>query len=99
MKTSKIMLISAVVFSFMLLLLISIENFAIAQTMTINNVTSNFFKNASGTVIIKNVGNTDNPKVLLSEATKFAPITNNTPGSSLKNQSYWWQYNIGSKFS
>jgi hypothetical protein len=64
-----------------------------AQTMTISNVTGNA-TNATGSVIVKDIGDVVNSTALLSKA--IPNIPGNTSELKSANHSYWWQYNVNS---
>jgi hypothetical protein len=74
------------------------SNLISAQTMTINNVTGANHDNATGRVIVKNIGYTTNPSELLAKAISHIP-GNTTSLKSGMNQTHWWQYNAGSRLA
>jgi hypothetical protein len=74
------------------------SNPTLAQTMTINNVTGATHDNATGRVVVKNVGDTTNPSALLAKAISNIP-GNTTSLKSGINQTHWWQYNAGSRLA
>jgi hypothetical protein len=74
------------------------SNPILAQTMTINNVTGANHDNATGRVVVKNIGDTTNPSALLAKAISNIP-GNTTSLKSGMNQTHWWQYNAGSRLA
>jgi hypothetical protein len=76
------------------------QNIALAETITINNVTGDF-KNATGTIIIKDISQVTNSTTLLKRIQ--SQMSNEITKGELKsidiNQIHWWQYNAGSKLA
>jgi hypothetical protein len=74
------------------------SNPILAQTMTINNITGANHDNATGRVVVKNIGDTTNPSELLAKAISNIP-GNTTSLKSGMNQTHWWQYSAGSRLA
>jgi ABC-type long-subunit fatty acid transport system fused permease/ATPase subunit len=76
------------------------QNIALAETITINNVTGDF-KNATGTIIIKDISQVTNSTTLLKRI--LSQMSNEITKGEIKsidtNQIHWWQYNAGSKLA
>src|ERR671932_1611034 len=85
-----------------LLLLSSIlsQNKVVAQTITINNITGGF-KNATGTIIIKDISQITNSTALSEKI--LSHMSNDSNKQELKSidtsQTHWWQYNAGSRLA
>lgn len=70
----------------------------LAHTMTINNITGANHDNATGSIMVENIGDTTNPSTLLAKAISHLP-DNTTSIKSAMNQTPWWQYNSGSRLA
>jgi hypothetical protein len=85
-----------------LLLLSSIlsQNKVVAQTIIINNITGGF-KNATGTILIKDISQITNSTALSEKI--LSQMSNDSNKQELKSidtsQIHWWQYNAGSRFA
>lgn len=79
-----------------------IQNKALAQTITVNNITGSS-KNATGTIIIKDNSQITNSTILLEKILSQLPNNNSKKEQELKSiqlsQTHWWQYNTGSKLA
>lgn len=75
-----------------------ITNTIFAQTMTINNVTGVIHDNATGSIVVKNIGDITNPLDILAKAISNIP-GNTTSLKSGMDQTHWWQYNAGSRLA
>ena len=76
------------------------QNKVVAQIITINNITGGF-KNATGTIVIKDISQITNSTALSQKI--LSQMSNASNKQELKpidtSQMHWWQYNAGSRFA